>query len=212
MNPRAMLKAAADYVRRNPDEVVRAAVNATGLRFGVPLASLRWLASQLEGKRAKDVEITSEPPALRLRAVVDAMGTSVRVSAAVEVEGVTLEPESARIALRLRDVQLELAAESDSPVATLIKSKALDLSKPGNLLKFIPKKPPAIVEADGDRIVVDVMKVPKLAGDPRVVKAIAVLAPVVGVRAIETNGDHLYVKLRAMPSGLPEAIEKLRMG
>ena len=58
LNPRAMLEAAVGYVRKNPEEVLRAAVNAAGLRFGVPLATLRWFAGQLNGAKApKDVEI-----------------------------------------------------------------------------------------------------------------------------------------------------------
>jgi hypothetical protein len=210
-NPRAMISAAVGYVRKNPDEVVRAAVNATGLRFGVPLATLRWFAGQIQGKKApKDVEISSAPPALKFSAVVDAMGTAVRASASVKVDEITISTEAVRIGVRLRDVKLALVGESDSPVATLIKSGALDLSKPGNLVKFVPKKPPAIVEAEGDRIVVDLMKVPKLANDPRVKKIIGIVSPVVGIRSIETDRDHLYVKLRATPAGLPEAIEALR--
>lgn len=210
-NPRAMLQAAVGYVRKNPDEVVRAAVNATGLRFGVPIATLRWFAGQLKGAKApKDVEISSAPPALRLSAVVDAMGTPVRASAAIKVDEVTITGESLRVGVRLRDVKLSLVGDSDSPVATLIKSGALDLSKPGNLVKFIPKRPPAVVEAEGDRVVVDLMKIPKLANDARIRKALAVISPVLGIRAIETDRDHLYVKLRATPMGLPEAIGKLR--
>lgn len=211
LNPRAMLQAAVGYVRKNPDEVVRAAVNATGLRFGVPIATLRWFAGQLKGAKApKDVEISSAPPALRLSAVVDAMGTPVRASAAIKIDEVTITGESLRVGVRLRDVKLALVGDSDSPVATLIKSGALDLSKPGNLVKFIPKRPAAVVEADGDRVVVDLMKVPKLANDPRVRRALGVISPVLGIRAIETDRDHLYVKLRATPAGLPEAIGKLR--
>lgn len=206
-----MLEAAVGYVRKNPDEVVRAAVNATGLRFGVPLASLRWFAGQIKGKQApKDVEISSAPPALRFSAVVDAMGTAVRASAAVKIDEVTITEQSLRIGVRLRDVKLALVGDSDSPVATLIKSGALDLSKPGNLVKFIPKRPPAVVEADGDRVVIDLMKVPKLASDARLRYLLSVISPVLGIRAIETDRDHLYVKLRAMPAGLPEALGRLR--
>lgn len=206
-----MLKAAVGYVRKNPDEVVRQAVNATGLTFGVPLATLRWFAGNLKGKKApKDVEITSAPPALRFSAVVDAMGTPVRASAAIKIDEVTINTEQVRIGIRVRDVKLSLAGASESPVATLIQSGALDLSKPGNLVKFIPKKPPAVVEAEGDRIVLDLMKVPKLANDPRVKKILAILSPVLGIRAIETDRDHLWIKLRATPAGLPEALGKLR--
>jgi hypothetical protein len=210
--PRAMIKAAVGYVRKNPDEVVRAAVNATGLRFGIPLATLRWFAGQLTGAKApKDVEISAAPlGALRFSAVVDAMGTAVRASAAVKIDEVTITEDSVRIGVRLREVKLALVGDSDSPVATLIKSGALDLSKPGNLVKFVPKKPPAIVEAEGDRVVVDLMKVPKLAKDPKVRKLLGLISPVLGIRAIETDRDHLYVKLRATPAGLPEALGKLR--
>jgi hypothetical protein len=211
LSPRKMIRAAVGYVRKNPDEVVRAAVNATGLRFGVPLATLRWFAGQIQGKKApKDVEITSAPPALRLSAVVDAMGTAVRATAAIKVDEVTISTEAVRIGVRLRDVKLALVEDSDSPVATLIKSGALDLSKPGNLVKFVPKKPEAVVEAEGDRVVVDLMKLPKLANDRRVRRFISVLSPVVGIRAIETDRDHLYVKLRATPAGLPEALGAIR--
>jgi hypothetical protein len=210
-SPRAMIQAAVGYVRKNPDEVVRAAVNATGLRFGVPIATLRWFAGQLKGAKApKDVEISSAPPALRFSAVVDAMGTPVRASAAIKIDEVTITESALRIGVRLREVKLALVGESESPVATLIKSGALDLSKPGNLVKFIPKRPPAVVEAEGDRVVIDLMKVPKLASDKRVRRILSIISPVLGIRAIETDRDHLYVKLRATPAGLPEAIGKLR--
>lgn len=210
-SPKAMLQAALGYVKNNPDEVVRAAVDATGLRFGVPLATLRWFAGQIKGKRApKEVEISSTPPALRFSAVVDAMGTAVRASAAIKIDEVTIAEDSLRIGVRLRDVKLALVGQSESPVATLIQSGALDLSKPGNLVKFIPKRPPMVVEAEDDRVVVDLMKHPKIGGDPRVRKALAIIAPVLGIRAIETDRDHLYVKFRATPAGLPEAIGRLR--
>lgn len=206
-----MLKAAVGYVRKNPDEVVRQAVNATGLTFGVPLATLRWFAGNIKGKKApKDVEITSAPPALRFSAVVDAMGTPVRASAAIKIDEITINTEQVRIGIRVRDVKLALAGESESPVATLIQSGALDLSKPGNLVKFIPKKPPAIVEAEGDRIVLDLMKVPKFANDPKIKRILSIISPVLGIRSIETDRDHLWIKLRATPAGLPEALTKLR--
>jgi hypothetical protein len=215
LDPRALLQASVDYLRDNPDEVLRAAVNAAGLRFGLPLAALRYLAGNLaengrSKKGLKDVEIDTAPPALRLSATVDAMGTPVRASAAVRVDEVSLGGESIRVGLRLSDVKLTLAGPSDSPVATLIQSGALDLSKPGNLVKFIPKRPPSIVEAEGDRIVLDLMKVPKLSANPRLRKLLSVIAPLLGVRAIETGRNHLYVALRATPTGALRALEAIR--
>ena len=212
LDARAILNAAVDYVRKNPDEIAKAAVNAAVLRFGVPLAGLRWLSSQatLPKKAPRDIDIGSAPPALRLSLSIDAMGTAVRASAAIKVDEIELSPHALRIGLKLSDVKLALIGESETPVATLIKSGALDLSKPGNLVKFLPKRPPAIVEADGDRIVVDLMKVPAVAENGRLRKALAIVTPVMAVRAIETDRDHVYLALRAIPRGLPRAVAALR--
>ncbi len=212
LNPRALLEAAVGYVRKNPQEILKAAVNAAGLRFGVPLAALRYLTTQLPAgnKAPTDIEIGSAPPALRLSASVDAMGTPLRATAAIKIDEVEIAPDTLRIGVRLSDVKLTLLGESDAPIATLIKSGALDLSKPGNLVKFIPKRPAAIVEADGDRIVVDLMKVPKIAENAMLRKILSIVTPLVGIRAIETDRDHLYVALRATPSGISRALAAVR--
>src|SRR5262249_22791596 len=143
---------------------------------------------------------------------VDAMGTPVRASAAIKIDEIDLSPHAMRIGIKLSDVNLKLLGDSDSPVATLIKSGALDLSKPGNLVKFLPKRPPAIVEADGDRIVVVLRAVPAVANNDVLRRALAIVTPVMNVRAVETDRDHLYVALRASPRGLPRAIAALRNG
>jgi hypothetical protein len=212
LDARNLVNAAVDYIRRNPDELVKAVINAAGLRFGIPIAALRYLSSQakLGRKGPKDIDVASSPPALRIALSVDAMGTPVRASAAVKVDEIDLSPAAMRIGIKLSDVKLVLLGESDAPVATLIKSGALDLSKPGNLVKFLPKRPPAIVEAEGDRIVLDLMKVPAVADNWRLRKALAVVTPVINVRAVETDRDHLYVALRASPLGLPQALAAIR--
>src|SRR5580698_8768731 len=117
LDARAVLNAAVDYVRKNPDELVKAAINAAGLRVGVPLAALRWVSSQakLPRKAPKDIDIGSAPPALRLSLSVDAMGTPVRASAAIKVDEVDFSPDAMRIGLRLSDVKLALLGESDTP-------------------------------------------------------------------------------------------------
>ena len=209
--PRALLSAAVGYLRKNPDEVVRAAVNAATLRFGIPIAALRYLAAQATGKKApKDIEIGSSPPSLRLAATVDANGTSLRASAAIRIDEISITADSIRVGVRLNDVKLALIGDSDAPIATLIKSGALDLSKPGNLVRHIPKRPAMIVEAGGDRVVIDLFKIPKIAQNERVRRILSVITPVLGIRAIETDRDHLYVALRASPAGLQRSLEAIR--
>jgi hypothetical protein len=172
---------------------------------------LRWLAGQIQGKKApKEVEIDSTPPALRFSAVIDAMGTPLRAGASIKIDEVHISADSIRVGIRLRDVKLAVLSDVESPVSMLVRSGALDLSKPGNVVKFLPKKPPAIVEAEDDRIVLDLMQVPKIAANKALRKALSVIAPVLGVGAIETDDDHLYVKLKATPAGLGEALGALR--
>jgi len=206
-----LLTAATNYLRRNPDELVRATLNAGRLRFGVPIAALRWLAGQAKGKKApKDIELGSAPPALRLSATVNAMGTELRAGGQLRIDEVEITAESIRIGLRIHEVRLKVLDDSESPVATLVRSGALDLSKPGNLVKFIPKRPAAIVDAHDDRIVLDLLKVPSLAENKRLRRALQIISPLIGIRAIETDGDHIYVALRATPQGLRSALVALR--
>jgi hypothetical protein len=211
MKAEDLLRAAARYVRDNPRALVKAAVDAKSLRFGVPIVALQWAAGQAKsGKKApKDIQIDSSPPAVRFGATVDAMGTPVRASGAIRIDEVAVSTESIRVGFRLSELKLSLLDESESPLAILIKSGALDLTKPGNLVKVLPKRPPAIVEADGDRIVIDLLRLPALAKSLRLKRILAVLTPLVGIRAIETDGEHLYVSLRATPGGIREALVAL---
>jgi hypothetical protein len=212
LDARDLLHAAIDYVRKNPDELVKAAVNAARLRFGVPIAALRYVSAQanLPRKAPRDIDIGSAPPAVRVSLSVDAMGTPLRASAAIKVEEVDFSPDSMRIGLKLSDVKLAVLGESDAPVATLINSGGLDLSKPGNLVKFLPKRPAAIVEAEGDRIVIDLMKMRVVAKSSRLRLFLAIVTPVMNVRAVETDRDHIYVALKASPRGLSRSLAALR--
>lgn len=202
------LEAAASYVRRHPEELLRVARNAIGLRFGVPIVALRFLAASLGGKKApSDVEIAAVPPGVRVSATLDLMGTTVRASAIVIVEKLKLDAETLRIELRLREVALKaLDDRQETPIAALLKSGALDLSRPGNLAAYMPKRPPMLVEARDDRIVLDLMKHPKLGRDARLKRTLHALAPLVTVSAIESDPDHLDVALRALPEGIGEVV------
>jgi hypothetical protein len=207
-----VLEAASSYVRRHPEELLRMAKNAVLMRFGVPIVALRWLASNLDGKKApKDVEIAAVPPGIRVGATLDLMGTTVRASAVVVIERLQLDADMLRIEIRLRDVALKaLDDRQQTPVAALLKSGALDLSRPGNLAAYMPKRPALLVEARDDRIVLDLMKHPKLARDARLRRALAALAPLVTIRAIESDPEHLDVALRAFPEGLGEVVAGFR--
>ena len=201
-----------NYLREHPEELLRVLRNALALRFGVPIAGLRWLAGRVKGKRApKDVAISAVPPGVRVSAQIDLMGTDVRASAIVYVEGIHIDPETLRIELRLSEVSLKLVDETaESPIAALLKSGALDLSKPGNLAAYMPKRPALLVEAKDDRIVLDLMKHPKLAADERLKRALGLVVPLVTIGAIESDPEHLDVAFQPLPKGVSEVVRRIR--
>lgn len=212
INPKVLLRHATDYLKQHPEEILRALRGALGLRFGVPMDAVRYFAREFGGgpKAPKDVVIEAAPPGIRFAATVDAMGTPLRAVAVIYVEELAISVEQIRIGVRIEGLTLTVIGDSASPIAGLLKSGALDLSKPGNLVAFMPKRPAALIDAKDDRIVVDLMKVPKIAENPKVKQALSVVTPVLGVRALKTKDDHLDLHLKADLSGVPVAIAAAR--
>lgn len=205
------INAARDYLRNHPEEVGRALRSAIGLRFGVPLVALRWLGSQAErAGKVKDFSIESVPPGLRVGGHVDMMGTPIRASAVIFIERILFNEEELTVALRLEDVAMKLDGESDSPLAALIKSGALDLSKPGTLAAYLPGRSPVLAEANGNRIVLDLMRDPKIGKNPLVRHAVGVLTSFVTLHGVESDPQHLDVSFRALPAGLRGAAGAVR--
>jgi hypothetical protein len=211
-SPLKALRAGIDYLRRNPTELIYVAKSAAGLKIVLPLDALRWLSDNAKGgKRApKDVLIGGKPPAITVQATVDLMGTAVRVGASIKFEELRLAADELRIALRLSDVTMQAQGDGSSPVAALLKSGALDLSKPGNLANFLPKRPAALVEARDDMLVLDLMKVGKIAGNGRLRRLLGVVTPVFEIREVRVDDDHLILSWRPRPGGVLSAARALR--
>ncbi len=213
-SPQALLSAATSYLKLHPEEIVRAVKGAFGLRMGVPLDALRYLVEQFaQGKKApQDVVIEAVPPGLRAGLTVVAMGTTLRVRLTLFVEELDIAAEKILVTARIADMSLDVLDGRDTPVAGLILSGALDLSKPGNLVAYMPKRPEVLADAKDDRIVLDLMKVPKIANNPKARRALEVLTPVLNVAAIRTRDDHLDVHLKASPSGIGQAVSAASSG
>lgn len=211
-NPKQLLRDAGNYLKAHPEEIWRVVKGAAGLRFGLPMDALRYLIREFAtGEKApKDIVVEAAPPGLRASLTVSAMGTPLRVSLIVYVEEIDVTMDSMKFVLRLADLTLKVLGDANTPIAGFIKSGALDLSKPANLVNIMPKKPVALIDAKDDRVTVDLMKVPKIAENPKVRRALPVLLPVMGLSAIQTKDDHLDLHLRVRMSGVPEAIAAAR--
>lgn len=204
------LSAATGYLRRHPTEIGRAARNLIGLRAGIPVDALRWLMDQAaKGGKIEDPVITEVPPGLRVTASVDLMKTPVRASAVVFIDRVQLDPDQIRMVIRLEEIWMEVIGESTGPVAALLRSGALDLSKPGELAKYMDL-PPVIVEAKDNKLTLDLMREPKIGENPVVRQALSVITPLLTMHGIESDDDHLNVVFRALPQGVGPAASALR--
>ena len=186
--------------------------HALGMRIAVPLDALRWFIANTppSSKAPQDVTITPRPPAIGIGATIDLMGTTVRAGASIRVDRIEIGEGTFKVTLRISDVTMKVLGDSMTPVAGLIKSGALDLSKPGNLAKFMPKRPAVLVEAHDDTVVLDLMQNPKFATNERVRMLLGTVTPVLQVSSMTTDGDFLVLQLKASPFGLPRAFNAAR--
>jgi hypothetical protein len=114
------------------------------------------------------------------------------------------------VEVRLLDVRLKVLDDSsETPIAALLRSGALDLSRPGDLVSYMPKRPPFLISAEKDRIVLDLMRHPKLSAESAR-RIVQLLLPFVSIDAVRTADEHLDVAFRAFPEGAGEAIAQLK--
>ena len=210
-SPTAALLAGFDYVRRNPFALVAAAKNAAQLRLTVPLDLVRWGLGKIRSEVVGDFAVSSSPPGLALEMTASAMGTKVGVKAVVTIEEITLGPGLFRVSLRVTDLAVTPHDEAaGGPIQALLASGAIDLSKPGNLLGFLSKKPSLIAEAEGDRFVLDLLQLSSVRDNAMLMRALTLVTPVLTIRNVLTEDDCLLVGLRVRPSGLPLVLASLR--
>jgi hypothetical protein len=213
---KAALVASANYLKQHPKELLHGAKKARHWRLALPLAALKWLATELtSGVKVgpRDVQIAPCPPGLRVAVTVEQMSTWLRASCVVLLERVTLHADSAQIELRLKNVEVHLLDDStQSPLAALIRSETLDLSRVASLVAYLPSRPAALIEAVDDRIVVDLMKLPRFLKDTRLRAAMALLPDLLAVDSVVTDQDHLDIAIHPFPRGIPAILRHRKHG
>ena len=194
------------YLGTHPLLLARAARNAVRREISVPLALLRWAIDRRpRGKGPERIELYPADPALGLSLTVDLYGTKITVAAKIEIESVESTPEELKVTLRVRD--LDVAAPPNSPAAMMVKS--LDLSRPGNLLNLMPMKHAALVSAKDDELVLDLLKIPALAKNAKLRRALAALS-FIRVRGVRSDGELVAVGLDVNPLAIPAALGRAR--
>jgi hypothetical protein len=212
IDPKDALRSAARYLQQNPDVMKKVVHNVRDYKLTIPLDVLRYVAKKAEGKKnaPKDVTLEAVAPALKVGGQVAVMGTALRFSVTILVDDVSVNKEELRFQVRLSGVKLDVEGDGASPVVALIKSGMLDLSKPGNIVRYLPNRPPFLLEAEDDRIVVDLMREEKITKNPKVAKVLSILIPVFGLRRVAAEEDALVLELIPRREGVSELYGRAR--
>jgi len=200
------------YAASHPRMFGEIARHALNRRLAIPLDLVRWAATLIpSGDQApKDVTVIAQAPALGLGATANLMGTELRIDAALLVDAIDATSEAVKVTFRVKDLRASVLNNLQGNLAKLLASGALNLSKPASLLNFVPKRPPAILEAKDDRFVIDLLKFPQLAANPSFQKALATMTPILAIGDIHTEGDLLVIGLKANPRGIKQSIQAFR--
>lgn len=209
---RAALRSAAGFAFRNPSTLFAMAKHAVGMKIAIPLDAVRWFIANTppSQKAPQDITITSRPPAVAIGMTVELMGTPLRANTKITVEAIEVSSERLQVSIALNDTELKVLGESSSPIAGLLRSGMLDLSKPGNLLKFMPKRPDVLVDAHDNVIVLDLFKNPRIRANDAVRRTLAILSPVLQVSGLSTDGDYLIVSLHPNAGGVQRAFAAVK--
>jgi hypothetical protein len=177
------------YLGSHPMMMLHAARNAARFELSVPMDLLRWAIDRRpRGKGPERIELTAADPALAVGLTVDLYGTKLDISARITVESIENAEGALRVALRVGDLAIQ--APPNSPAAMMVGS--LDLSRPANLMNMMPQKHAALVSAEGDRFVLDLMKIPALGKNERLKRALAMLS-FIQVRSVRASGELLAI-------------------
>ncbi|MFO0751647.1 MAG: hypothetical protein U1F43_39170 [Myxococcota bacterium] len=204
-----LIKSAGKYTASHPRVLGDIARHAFGRRLAIPLDLLRWATTMVPESQAKDLTVLAQPPAIGVGATANLMGTELRVDGAITFESIDATTDSVRIAFKVGDLRASVLNNLQGNLAKLLASGVINLKKPASLLNFVPKKPPFLVEAKDDRFVLELMKVPKLAQNPRFQKALAAITPVFQIAQIRTEDDLLIIGLNIHPRRIFEAIQAI---
>lgn len=202
----AAARGALTYVLSHPTVLIAAARNAARFELSIPIDLLRWAIDRRpRGKGPERIELFDADPALGVALTVDLYGTKLTVSARIEIESIENLADELKLALRVSG--LDVKAPPDSPAAMMIQS--MDLSRPGNLMKMMPQKHAALVSADDDRFVLDLLKIPALARNARFRRVLAALS-FIRVGGVRASDDVLAIGLDVSPLAIPAALNRAR--
>lgn len=177
---------------------------AFGGRVSIPLSLLRSRMADLSEKVALEIEPVS--PGVRVQGEAHALGAPIGFAARIDADGVHVEGEQRTIRVRLSEVELSTTQDAPGPLADAIRNGMIDTDNPGTLIGNMISLPEMVIEARGQHVVIDLMRVPAIQRDEMLSAAIAAATSYLCVTGIHISDDAIELQLGLLPGGVKEAL------
>jgi hypothetical protein len=189
--------------RVEPAHLVGLLRQALGGRISIPLSTIRSRLPQTSEKVALQIEPVS--PGLRIRGEAQALGAPIAFTARIDADGVRVKGDSRLVRVHLSEVELSTEDDAPGPLADAIRTGKIDTGNPATLVGNMISVPEMIVEASGQDIVIDLMKVPAIQNDEMLRAAFAAATSYLCVTGIRISDDAIELQLGLLPGGPKEA-------
>jgi hypothetical protein len=194
----------APRLRLPPAQALRFVTQMLGGRVLVPLSVLREQLARFSEK--VELRVDAASPGLTIRGEAHALGAPIAFAARIDTDGVHVDGPRRTIRIRLSEVELSTTPEAPGPLADAIRKGMIDTVNPATLIGNMRPLPDFIVEARGQDMVIDLLRIPMVQRDPRLRSALAVASSYLGVTGIAVHGDDIVLQLGILPGGPRQAL------
>jgi len=187
----------------DPARALRLLAQALGGRVALPLSLVRSRIAGLSDGVALEIEAAS--PGLRIEGKAHALGAPIQFAARIDAEGVRVEGEQRTVRIHLSEVSLATTDDAPGPLADAIRNRMIDTENPATLIGNMVSVPDMVVSAEGQDVVVDLMKIPAVQRDEMLRAALAAATSYLCVTGIRVADDAIELELGLLPGGVKEA-------
>jgi len=188
----------------SPGQAVRLVMQAFGGRVSIPLSVVRGRLAALGSK--VELQVRTLDPGLGVAGSAKALGAPIRFSARVDAEGIQVDGEARTVTFRVTEVELATDDDAPGPLADAIRNNMIDTVNPASLMSNMMPLPPMVTRAEGQEIVIDLMKLPRIAKDETLRAALAAASSYLSVTDIDFDQDAIELRLGILPGGPKEAV------
>jgi hypothetical protein len=123
----------------------------------------------------------------------------------VDAEGIHVDGQARTVTIRLTNVELSTDDDAPGPLAEAIRNGMIDTNNPATLISNMMPLPPMITRAEGQEVVIDLMKVPRIEKDEPLRAVLAAATSYVCIAGIDFEADAIVLRLGLLPGGPKEA-------